>query len=126
MFGIERGSGAAAAGDPREYEVSTTIIKNCGGFEVELKIGVKQGDPLSSMLFNMVHDPLLERLKDQGGGLQVGDHSISVFAAADDLYQLACDPVEAQFQLDMVVNHLNDIGMELSMFKSWAFHVKQV
>lgn len=59
------------------YEVSTTIFKNCGGFKkLELKRGVKQGDPLSSILFNMVHDPLLERLEDQGGGLQVGDHSI--------------------------------------------------
>lgn len=42
------------------------IFKNCGGFEVELKRVVKQGDPLSSILFNMLHDPLLERLEDQG------------------------------------------------------------
>lgn len=51
------------------------------------------------MLYNMVHDPLLERLKDLGGGLQVGDHSITVFAFADDLVLLACDPKAAQFQL---------------------------
>lgn len=108
------------------YEVSTTIFKNCGGFEVELKRGVKQRDPLSSMLFNMVYDPLLERFEDQSGGLQVGDHSISVFAFADVLVLLAYGPVAAQLQLDMVVSHLNDIGMELSVFKSWAFHVKKV
>lgn len=108
------------------YEVSTTIFKNCGGFEVELKREVKQGDPLSSMLFNMVHDPLLERLEDQGGGLHVGDHSISVFAFADDLVLLVCDPVAALLALDLVVSHFNDIGMELSVIKSWVFHVKKV
>lgn len=49
-----------------------------------------------------------------------------MFAFADDLVLLACDPVAAQLQLDMVVKHLNDIGTELSVFKSWAFHVKKV
>lgn len=94
------------------YEGSTTTFKNCGGFKIELRRGVKQGDPLSSMLFNMVLDPLLERLQDQGGGLQVGNYSISVLAFADDLVLLASDPVSAQLQLDTVVNHLADVGME--------------
>lgn len=52
----------------------------------------------------MVLDPLLERLEDQGGGLRVGEMKISVFAFADDLILLACDPVAAQLQLDLVVS----------------------
>lgn len=64
---------------------STTIFKNYGGFEVELRRRVKQRGPLSSILSNVVLDPLLDRLEGQGGGLRVGDHSISVLAFADDL-----------------------------------------
>lgn len=75
---------------------STTIFKNYGGFEVELRRRVKQRGPLSSILSNVVLDPLLDRLEGQGGGLRVGDHSISVLAFADDLVLLACDPVAAQ------------------------------
>lgn len=88
------------------YQDSTTRFKNCGGFEVGLKRGVKQGDPLSALLFNIVLDPLLERLEDQRGGLRVGELTISVLAFADDLVLLACDPVAAQLQLDLVVSHL--------------------
>lgn len=105
---------------------SSTVFKNCGGFEVGLKIGVKQRDPLSALLFNMVLDPLLVKLEDQGGGFKMGELSISVLALADDLVLLASDPVAAQLQLGMVASHLNDIGMELAVAKCGAFRVNRV
>lgn len=107
------------------YEDSSIRFKNCGGFEVGLKRGVKQGDPLSALLFNIVLDPLLVKLENQGGGLKVGDLNISVLAFAYDLVLLACDPVAAQLQLDMVESHLSDIGMELAVAKCGAFRVKR-
>lgn len=56
----------------------------------------------------------------------MGDLNISVLAFADDLVLLACDPVAAQLQLDMVASHLSDIGMELAVAKCGAFRVRRV
>lgn len=103
------------------YQHSTTTFRNCGGFEIELKRGVKQGDPLSPMLFNIFLDSLLDALQEMDLGLRVGANTISVLAFADELVLLAHDPIAAQMQLDTVVKHLDRVGMELSVEKCGVF-----
>jgi retron-type reverse transcriptase len=49
--------------------------------------GVKQGDPLSSLLFNIAMDPLLEKIDSQDNGYRFGqseEDTISSFCYADD------------------------------------------
>ena len=50
-----------------------------------MKIGVKQGEPLSPLLFNLAIDPLLGVLEGLGRGFRYGEENIRVIAYADDL-----------------------------------------
>lgn len=77
----------------------TTIF--CEGEEIagmQVKRGVKQGDPLSPILFNMVLDELIASLKIRHG-VKMGTANISVLGYADDLLLLAENTKDAQFLL---------------------------
>lgn len=50
--------------------------------------GVKQGDPLSLLLFNLIFDPIIGLLYDTTDGIKLGDENISVLAF-DDFVLLA-------------------------------------
>ncbi len=56
---------------------------------IMLKRGVKQGDPLSPLLFNLAVDPLLYALERHGKGFDIKGASITSLAFADDLVLLS-------------------------------------
>ena len=69
------------------YKRSTTKI-SVGSQTTRTKdvnSGVKQGCPLSPLLFNLIMDELLERLKTKKIGVQIGEELITFMAFADDL-----------------------------------------
>ncbi|NXA48421.1 POLR protein, partial [Nothocercus julius] len=51
--------------------------------------GVKQGDPLSPVLFNLALDPLLCGLESKGVGFKYGEQLVTSLAFADDLALLS-------------------------------------
>ena len=55
---------------------------------IEILNGVKQGDPLSPLLFNMVMDELITEVNSLNIGIEVGDAKVSILAFADDLVLL--------------------------------------
>ena len=69
------------------YTNSFTRISVGGKSTRRIKInsGVKQGCPLSPMLFNLIIDELIIRLKQLQIGVKLGENLISVMAFADDL-----------------------------------------
>jgi hypothetical protein len=68
------------------YTDICTRICSTGSF-IPLERGVKQGDPLSPLLFNMVMDPLLG--DPQMKGFRLGGHEIGALAFADDIVMMA-------------------------------------
>lgn len=108
------------------YSGVSTTMKNCGGTILQLKRGVKQGDPLSALLFNLVIDPLLENILAMEGSFEVSGESCSVLAFADDLVLLFKTNDGLQAALDIVHGHLNGIGLTLSAEKCGVFGVKKL
>lgn len=97
-----------------------------GGPVVSLRRGVKQGDPLSPLLFNLVMDPLIRRLNASADGYCVdeGGARISVLAFADDLTIPSSIVGGAQRELDTVCGYFRELGMELAARKSLALRIE--
>lgn len=104
------------------YKECVTTIKTCNGtINLELKRGVKQGDPLSPLLFNLAIEPILDSIQKQIGGLQIEGHNVAAVAFADDIVLLARNREEAMAQILLVHDNLKSMNMKLSIEKSSAF-----
>uniref|UniRef100_K7F1N0 Reverse transcriptase domain-containing protein n=1 Tax=Pelodiscus sinensis TaxID=13735 RepID=K7F1N0_PELSI len=56
---------------------------------IAINVGVKQGDPMSPLLFNLAIDPLVSTLEREGQGFGYEGHRITALAFADDLVMLS-------------------------------------
>ncbi|KRY44607.1 Retrovirus-related Pol polyprotein from type-1 retrotransposable element [Trichinella britovi] len=66
---------------------SSTIIKGDKGAlsnKIEINQGVRQGDPISPLLFNAVMDEMVERLEQTGEGFKLKGVEVTTLAFADD------------------------------------------
>ena len=52
--------------------------------QIQINAGVKQGCPLSPLLFNIVIDELIEKIEQKRIGVKLGDTLINIMAFADD------------------------------------------
>jgi hypothetical protein len=108
------------------YDSSRTTIKTKDniGVEVEILRGVKQGDPLSPLLFNLCLEPLIENISKKTSGIKINNESsIPVLAFADDMVLLGEDEREAQSQVNELHRYLESLGMKISIEKSQTFQV---
>lgn len=117
----------AAKGMPEEvtsyvkemYNGCQTEIKGNrkGKVNIILQRGVKQGDPLSPLLFNTVIDPIIWKIENATKGVDLNGTNVPVLAFADDLVLIGQDRGEAAKQIKMLDKYLSDLGMELSIPK---------
>lgn len=107
------------------YTECTTTITASGQTTrpIPIRRGVKQGDPLSPYLFNMVVDELLCLLTNQGGGLGLGGTRIPTIAYADDLVLLAESRADMQIMVRTTQKFLDRRGMKINPIKSTSFTV---
>lgn len=101
----------------------TRIRSANGHVEIELKRGVKQGDPLTPLLFNLVIEPLLEELQTTTTGMCVEGTNVAPMAFADDLVVIGDNSETATNQIAKDDKYLTDLGMSLEIKKSTAFEV---
>ena len=69
----------------------------------EVKCGLKQGCALSSILFNLYINDLLQRLNELNVGIDIEGQKLSVLAYADDVVLLA----ETESDLQVLLDELN-------------------
>jgi len=106
-------------------DCQTAIKTRDGMLNVKIKRGVKQGDPLSPLLFNLIVEPILEPIlelvQNRTRGIEVEGHNLAAMAFADDIVLLTDDPKAASSQTQLVDSELGKRGMSLSIEKSSAF-----
>jgi hypothetical protein len=102
------------------YDNSSTTLF---GENIECKRGVRQGDPLSPLLFNTVIDEAIDSLPNDIG-FKVGNANVNCLAFADDMVIVAESPSGLKLLLQTCLQHLNDAGLELNHSKCAALIIK--
>jgi len=107
------------------YENSTTILEGNGwtSTPVHPKRGVRQGDPLSPVIFNAVTHKMLRELSADVG-VRLGETTINATAYADDLLLFATTPMELQESIDKVTRFLASCGMKVNTAKSLVVGIR--
>jgi hypothetical protein len=96
------------------YKNGSTVI--CGE-AVPIRNGVRQGDPLSPLLFNMVIDEALRAVEALGTGLQIDGVTIYGTGFADDIAFVASTKVGLQKAVDTALSTLKLSGLEANAAK---------
>ncbi|XP_060879164.1 uncharacterized protein LOC132951368 [Metopolophium dirhodum] len=100
------------------YSGATSSVSVAGGMtgDIPVRSGIKQGCPLSGLLFIMAIDPVVARL--QGAS---ADHRVLAFA--DDLCLIADSPGDLQSAIDAARVGLGMIGLKLNANKCASLHL---
>lgn len=93
--------------------------------EIHPNRGVKQGDPLSPLVFNYIMDGLLQTMPDHIG-VRVGGKVVNALAFADDLVLVATTPTGLQTILDQATTYLLKCGLSINTGKSMSVAMKTV
>nr|BAC82590.1 reverse transcriptase [Ciona intestinalis] len=83
---------------------------------IEVRRGVRQGDPLSPLLFNAVMDWALSEL-DPRVGVQIGEQRINHLAFADDIILVSSTKIGMVSSINTLSRHLAKSGLEISAGK---------
>jgi retron-type reverse transcriptase len=90
-----------------QYQDSYTTLGD--GTSIAIMRGIKQGDTLSPLLFNLDLDPVLQSLNAQNEGLEISRCKLKALAFALDIAITASNREETQSMLDILANRL-DVG----------------
>lgn len=103
----------------RLYRTASTTLAVKGQRSAPVKVGkgVRQGDPLSPLLFNMAMDLILANLPP-GVGYGLEGERVSALAYADDLVLLAGSKVGMQESINCVVQYGEMMGLRVNLGKS--------
>lgn len=66
-------------------QCATTIKAGNENIQVTLKRSVKQGDPLSPLLFNAIIDPIITKIHEEMGGIVMNSINVAVLAFKADI-----------------------------------------
>lgn len=87
--------------------------------------GVKQGDPMSPIIFNMVIERLLKELPEDIGA-RIGGLVVNAAAFADDMLLFASTPMGLQKLIDLSVGFLSKCGLRVNAAKCLTVSLRSV
>ncbi|XP_035232575.1 uncharacterized protein LOC118204353 [Stegodyphus dumicola] len=98
-------------------DASTRVFTEEGPTDpIPIDIGVRQGCPLSGLLFNLTINPILVAVQGQSPLHRI-------LAYADDLLLLAPSPAELQTQLNLTHNLVGKLGLYINPRKCFSLHI---
>ena len=89
-----------------------------------LRSGIRQGCPLSSLLFNIVLEVLATAIREEKEikGIQIGKEEVKLSLFADDLILYIDNPKDATRKLLELINEFGNVaGYKINAQKSLAF-----
>lgn len=110
------------------YEDSSTRFECASGTTgpIPIRRGVKQGDPLSTSLFNIAIDPLLRALEVLDAGIEVAEgKSLSAQGFADDILSIGGSPYKTRQMLDVARRYSDETGMSFNAKKCATFTIRK-
>ena len=82
-------------------------------------VGVKQGDPLSALMFSFYLAPAMFEVAKLYKGFKVANqYELGIAAYADDILLFAPSVPDMVTQLDSLVSALKDLGLEINLQNS--------
>ncbi|CAM5106671.1 unnamed protein product [Natator depressus] len=107
------------------YEGCSTTIRSVEGetAEIPTRNGVKQGCPLSPIIFNFAMEPLLRAISNGADGFNLHGERVSVLAYANDLALTADDPENLQRMLDATSRAADWMGLRFNAKKCASLHI---
>lgn len=100
-----------------DRQTSTVIHPTCG---------VKQGDPMSPMIFNCIINHLINKIPDEIGVQIQGGPKLNILAFADDIVLMASTPAGLQKLIDQCHQYLVECGLKINVGKSLTMSLKNV
>ena len=87
---------------------------------ININSGVKQGCPLSPLLFNLIIDELIEKLKETNIGIQLGEPKVCCMAFADDLVVITEERIHMQILIEQSKEFFDTKGLQANAGKCLA------
>lgn len=105
------------------YQDCVTRVETGGRLTpaINMRVGVKQGDPMSPLLFNLAMDPLIHGLERLGKGLSVSGTRVTTLAFADDLVLVSDSWQGMAHNLGILEAFCNKTGLRVKPSKSNGF-----
>ena len=102
------------------YEKTSYKIKLKNGFldPISSNLGLKQGCPLSPMLFNLYIDDIKNIFDTTCDPIQIQDENLYHFLYADDLVLLSNSPEGLQKSLDKLTEYAESKSLTISIKKA--------
>lgn len=109
------------------YERSTTLLScyNWISKEIHPTSGVKQEDPLSPLLFNMIIDHMVQLIPSEVG-LMIDNIKYNAIMFADDILLFASTEKRLQKSLDNTTDFLADCGLAVNSAKSFTISIRNI